>query len=183
MAEIWSEGAFSLLLLAFALGMDSFSVALGMGMRPIRLRHIFTSGLMVGIFHMVMPAVGIVIGQLLSVNLDTMASLIGGLLLIALGSHAIFSSLVDKSLPTYTPVGAGVWLFAFSVSIDSFSAGLSLGIAGYAVVVTIIMFGIVSTMMTWGGFLLGRKAHGFLGVYSGILGGSILCSMGLHTIF
>ncbi|MUV37401.1 putative manganese efflux pump MntP [Lentibacillus sp. JNUCC-1] len=72
---------------------------------------------------------------------------------------------------------------AFSVSLDSFSVGLSLGITGFQTVMAIVMFGFVSMGLTLSGLLLGRKARSVLGVYSEMLGGSILCAFGLYFIF
>ena len=45
----------TLLLMAFALGMDAFSVGLGMGMFKLRLRQIFKIGITIGLFHVWMP--------------------------------------------------------------------------------------------------------------------------------
>src|SRR5690625_7468453 len=68
-------------------------------------------------------------------------------------------------------------------SVDSFPVGLSIGMSGVQTMIALFLFGIVSTLMTWIGFLLGRKVHGLLGVYSEMLGGSILCTFGLIVIF
>ena len=45
----------TLSIMAFALGMDAFSVGLGMGMIQLRFRQILYIGLVIGIFHMFMP--------------------------------------------------------------------------------------------------------------------------------
>jgi len=76
-----------------------------------------------------------------------------------------------------------ILLLAFSVSIDSFSVGLSLGMSGAKTAFVLLTFGSVSMVLTWIGMLLGRKVRGYLGVYSEILGGSILSGFGLHIIF
>ena len=72
------------------------------------------------------------------------------------------------------PVGWGLILFAFLVSIDSFSAGLSLGMFGARAAVAVICFGIVASFLTWIGLVLGRKVKNYLGVYGELLGGMIL---------
>ncbi|MDG8483841.1 manganese efflux pump, partial [Streptococcus pneumoniae] len=75
----------TLSIMAFALGMDAFSVGLGMGMVQLRFRQIIYIGLVIGIFHMFMPLFGMLTGQLLSGWLGLLATYIGGALLLVLG--------------------------------------------------------------------------------------------------
>ncbi|MGQ0453785.1 hypothetical protein ACT4UM_16115, partial [Bacillus sp. SS-TM] len=49
------EQLIPLIIMAFALGMDAFSVSLGMGMMPLKLRQILYIGMTIGIFHIIMP--------------------------------------------------------------------------------------------------------------------------------
>lgn len=50
-------------LMAAALGMDAFSLGIGIGMRGVRSMEIFRISLLVALFHFVMPLLGIVAGQ------------------------------------------------------------------------------------------------------------------------
>jgi manganese efflux pump family protein len=81
-----------------------------------------------------------------------------------------------------TPVGFGLLLFALSVSLDSFSVGLTLGIYGAKTIMVLLCFGIAATVQTWAGLLLGRKVQGWLGTYSEALGGTILLGFGLKLL-
>ena len=173
----------TLLLMALALGMDAFSVGLGMGMFKLRLRQIFKIGITIGVFHVWMPLVGILAGQFLSDKFGTIASFAGGLLLIILGVQMIWSSLRPGDDSLISPTGFGLIVFAFSVSLDSFSLGLTLGIYGAKTVLAIICFGIVATVLTWAGLLLGKKAQGWMGSYSEALGGSILLAFGIKLLY
>ncbi len=173
----------TLVIMAVALGMDAFSVGLGMGMIKLRLRQIFYIGVIIGIFHVFMPLGGMLIGRLLSDQFGGIATLIGGLLLIMLGVQMMLSSFKKEEGPLITPVGAGLILFALSVSLDSFSVGLSLGIYGARTLLTILVFGAVSMLLTWLGLFFGRKLQGWLGSYSEALGGSILLGFGLKLLF
>lgn len=172
----------TLILMAFALGMDAFSVGLGMGMYQLRLRQIFKIGITIGIFHVWMPLVGMLAGKFLSEKFGTFASIIGGLLLILLGIQMIWSSFKKDQESVITPVGIGLLLFALSVSLDSFSVGLTLGIYGARTIMAIVCFGIAATILTWSGLLIGRKVQGWLGAYSEALGGSILLVFGLKLL-
>ncbi|WP_138420778.1 manganese efflux pump MntP family protein [Aquibacillus sediminis] len=173
----------SLLFMAIALGMDAFSVGLGMGMRALRLKRIFFIGLTVGFFHIAMPFIGIALGRFISTKLEGLAVLGGGLLLFALGVQMVLNSFNREDKTVMSPIGIGLILFSLSVSLDSFSVGLSLGMSGVKTALALIMFGVASMVLTWTGLLVGRKARGFLGVYSELLGGSILCAFGLNIIF
>ncbi|WP_047983794.1 manganese efflux pump MntP [Ornithinibacillus californiensis] len=173
----------SILIMAIAIGMDAFSVSLGLGMQEIRLKRIATIGIVIGVFHIIMPLIGILTGKLISEQIGDWTTLAGGLLLFGIGAHMLFSAFNHEAGRVVQTVGFGLVIFALSVSIDSFSVGLSLGLSGAKTVLTILLFGASSMVLTWAGMLIGRKVHGFLGAYSEILGGSILCGFGLYIIF
>jgi manganese efflux pump family protein len=173
----------TLMLMAFALGMDAFSVGLGMGMFRLSLRQIAKIGIMIGIFHVWMPLVGMIAGRFLSEQFGAIASYLGGGLLILLGIQMVRSSFKEEEESLIAPVGKGLLFFAFGVSLDSFSAGLTLGIYGAKTILVLICFGAVATVLTWLGLLLGRRVQGWLGQYSEALGGGILLAFGLKLLF
>ena len=57
------EQLIPLIIMAFALGMDAFSVSLGMGMMALKIRQILYIGVTIGIFHIIMPFIGMVLGR------------------------------------------------------------------------------------------------------------------------
>ncbi|PAV31369.1 hypothetical protein CIL05_01570 [Virgibacillus profundi] len=173
----------SLIFLAIALGLDAFSISLGLGMQRLRLKRIALIGITIGLFHILMPFIGIILGKVISMQIGQLTELAGGLLLVGIGAQMIFSAFNHQVKKIIQPIGAGLIFLAFSVSIDSFSVGLSLGISGVKTALALLLFGAASTILAWGGMLLGRKVHGLLGAYSEILGGSILCGFGLKILF
>ncbi|TCP20247.1 putative Mn2+ efflux pump MntP [Scopulibacillus darangshiensis] len=173
----------TLSIMAIALGMDAFSVGMGMGLLQLRLKQIAKIGVVIGLFHVIMPLLGMIIGMFLSHHFGRIAAMAGGVLLLLLGAQMIFSSIHQSDdHPMVRPVGVGLLIFAISVSLDSFSVGLSLGIYGAKVLLTILLFGFASMFLTWLGLLIGRKAQQFLGRYSGLLGGLILFTFGLKLL-
>lgn len=173
----------SIFIMSLAIGMDVFSVSLGLGMQKIRLKRIALIGIVIGLFHMIMPSLGIIAGTLISTKAGGWTTLAGGLLLFGIGAHMLFSAFNHEVNKVIQTTGIGLIIFALSVSMDSFSVGLGLGLSGAKTVLIILSFGAASMFLTWAGMLIGRKVHGFLGVYSEIVGGSILCGFGLFIIF
>ena len=172
----------TLVIMAFALGMDAFSIGLGMGMYKLRLRKIFSIGITIGLFHVWMPLVGVIAGKFLSEKFGAFASFIGGSLLIVLGFQMIWSTMKKSEEKAITPIGFGLVLFAISVSLDSFSVGLTLGIFGAKILMVVLCFGIVATVLTWVGLLLGRTLQAWIGTYSEALGGAILLAFGFKLL-
>jgi putative Mn2+ efflux pump MntP len=172
----------SLLFVAIALGMDAFSVSLGMGMQQLRLKRIMVIGFIFGLFHVILPFIGIIIGKFLFIKIGHIATLASGLILVTIGVQMILTAFNHESKANARPFKVGLLFIGLSISIDSFSVGLSMGISGVKTVIALFLFGIVSTSMTWAGLLLGKKVRGLLGVYSEIFGGSILCTFGLIFI-
>ncbi len=173
----------SLLFLAVALGLDAFSICLGLGMQRLRLKRIAIIGMVIGAFHIVMPSIGIFLGKVISGQIGHWTELAGGVLLFVIGAQMFFSAFSHEKQRVIQPIGAGLLLLAFSVSMDSFSVGLSLGISGVKTALALGLFGLISMLISWAGMLLGRKVRGVLGVYSEILGGSILIGFGIRLIF
>ncbi|UCZ55412.1 manganese efflux pump MntP family protein [Bacillus shivajii] len=168
--------------MAFALSMDAFSLSIGMGLLGLRYRHILMIGSVVGLFHVWMPLIGLVLGKLLSQHIGIFAFILGGSLLILLGAQMILSTFQEEQGSMLRITSFGILLFAVSVSLDSFSAGLSLGMLGAKTFVTLVSFGVMSGLLTCIGLLIGKKAGGWLGGYSEWLGGCILISFGIKII-
>ena len=181
MADIIGE-VITLTIMAFALAMDAFSVGLGMGMFRLRLRQIFKIGITIGLFHVWMPLLGIFVGRFISEQFGAIASYIGGGLLLILGVQMVFSGLKKDKETLIAPFGWGLVFFGFSVSLDSFSVSLTLGIYGAKTVLVLMCFGITATVLTWIGLLVGRKVQSWLGSYSEAFGGSILLAFGIKLL-
>ncbi len=168
-------------LLALALGLDALSLGLGIGMRGIRKLDVLKISVVTALFHMVMPLAGMWTGGYLSVLLGKVATVGGGLLLVLLGAHMVYSALQSNETRGHNHRNFwGLMLFAFSVSIDSFSVGVSLGMFAGDVMMTVLMFGAAGGLMSIAGLLLGRRVGEWTGEYGEALGGVILLAFGIH---
>lgn len=169
--------------IAIALGMDAFSVGLGMGLQKLRLKRIAVIGIIVGLFHVFMPIIGVVLGTILSDRIENFTELASGLLLFGLGIHMIFQTLEEEEEVSQKPFGWSLVFFAFTVSLDSFPVGFSMAITGMATWVSFLIFGFFSMILTWTGLLIGKRARSWVGMYSEWFGGIILCIIGLKILF
>ncbi|NGP44724.1 manganese efflux pump [Bacillaceae bacterium SIJ1] len=172
----------SLSVLALALSMDAFSVSIGLGTVRLRALQMFHMAFLVGVFHVGMPLAGIGIGKALSQHMGQGATVIAGLLLLVLGGQMIYQAFTDEQAVNTRPRGIALLSFCIGVSLDSFSAGLSLGMSGAHMWLSICLMGLISMMMTWAGLWLGGKLSHWLGAYSQVLGGFVLCVFGLKYI-
>ena len=170
----------TILILSIALGMDAFSLGLGMGMKGIRKLDVLKISVVIGLFHIFMPLIGIFMGQYVSTLLGDVATATGGCLLLLLGGHMIYSSLKGDDTPSFDHASLwGLLLFALSVSVDSMSVGVSLGLFASDLILTVLMFGAAGFLMSVLGLMLGRRVGGWAGEYGETLGGIILFSFGV----
>ncbi|MFC5647771.1 manganese efflux pump MntP family protein [Paenibacillus solisilvae] len=174
----------TLLIIALALGMDAFSLGIGIGLKGIRLRDIIKLSAIIALFHILMPLMGMVTGQYVSTLLGGVATHVAGILLLLLGGHMIYSSLRGEAVQSFDHRTVwGMLVFALSVSIDSFSVGISLGMFAADVLLTVLLFGFFGGLMSILGLMLGRRASSSLGEYGEACGGVILFTFGLLFLF
>lgn len=172
----------SFFFIAIALGMDAFSVSLVLGMQNMRLKIAMCLSLFIGVCHMILPTIGVLLGQALLNKIGHVTTLLSGLLLFGIGIHMFLSAFTTSERKTFRLTGYGFILLALSVSMDSFSVGLSFGMSGIYSFMMILLFGFVSSFLTLLGLLIGRKISGMLSLYSELLGGSILIVFGLTVM-
>lgn len=184
MVEINLWGQFlTTLVMAFALGMDAFSLGIGMGMKGIRLQDIVKVSIVIAIFHIVMPLMGMVMGNYMSTLLGDLAISVGGALLVVLGVHMIYSSLYGEVTTSFDHRKTwSLLLFALMVSTDSFSVGISLGIFASDILLTVMLFGAFGGLMSVTGLMVGRKFGDWAGDYGETIGGVILTALGLKFL-
>jgi len=173
-----------LLLMALALGLDAFSFGVGIGIKGIRLLDILKISLVVGLFHVLMPLIGFIMGNYVGLLLGNIANHAGGVLLILLGSHMVYSAIFAGHTRIVDHRNFwGLILFALLVSIDSFSVGVSLGIFATDLLLAVLLFGMFGGGMSVAGLLLGRKIGIWIGGYSEAIAGVILFVFGLKFLF
>ncbi|GIP19034.1 putative manganese efflux pump MntP [Paenibacillus montaniterrae] len=181
--NIWLGQLTTITMIALALGFDAFSLGVGIGLKGIRYLHIMKLGIIIGLFHMIMPIGGMLMGKMMSVVLGEWASFAAGLLLIILGVHMVINSFKsEEAVLLNHRTFWGVLLLAFSVSVDSFSVGITLGMFHLPLWVTVLLFGCCGAIMAMLGLTVGKRVGHTLGEYGETLGGIILVVFGVYFI-
>ena len=174
-----------ILMMAFALGMDAFSLAIGIGLKGItRQRAIFLC-LAIGFFHIVLTLMGIYTGILLQDVLGKLARWFGAFLLFGLGLHMLLSTVLgkDDDDASFNATYMGLLLFGIGVSIDALSVGFSLGLRSTAFgLVAAATFGFFGMVMCTAGLVVGTRVNRMAGVYGEVLGAIILIGYGFYFL-
>jgi putative Mn2+ efflux pump MntP len=170
------------LLLALALAMDAFAVALTQGcrFRP-SLRGGLAIALTFGVFQALMPLAGWVIGAVALIYVEAVDHWIAFGLLTFLGVRMLGGHVGDeeaaRALTGRTLLIAGV-----ATSIDALAAGITLPTLGVSPWLAAALIGIVTFIMSGAGVLLGRRAGDHLGEWAERAGGIILIGLGVKIL-
>ncbi|TDF93561.1 manganese efflux pump MntP family protein [Paenibacillus piri] len=184
-ASPWMIGQLiAILVMAVALGMDALSLGIGIGMRGIRKLYMLKLSVLIALFHMAMPLMGMITGGYVGYLLGGVATKVGGILLVLLGAHMMYNSFKGENTRMMNHQSMwGMIVFALSVSIDSFSVGVSLGMFAGDMVLTVVLFGAVGGLMSIAGLMLGSKVGHWIGEYGEAMGGVILLAFGVNFLF
>jgi len=164
---------FTLLIIGISLSMDAFSLALIYGMQGMNQKEKIFLSLIVGIYHFIMPIIGLSFGTILS-NINIISiDLIATLILIYIGVDLIVSNLKQEE-DRLEINKSGFLIFGLSVSIDSLTLGIGLKAITNSYLMSSIIFSLTSLFFTYLGLTLGNIIGKKIGSYSKIIGGSVL---------
>jgi putative Mn2+ efflux pump MntP len=148
--------------------MDAFGLSLSLGTTNPTKRNIIKTSLIVGLFHFIMPILGYIIGnyfkyKILNINILTF------ILFIVLAIE-LYKSKDEKKNNVLNNLT--ILLIAFSVSIDSFTVGIAFGLNNEYIIISSIIFSLISSFFTYLGLSLGKKLktkYKNLSTYLGII--------------
>jgi putative Mn2+ efflux pump MntP len=176
----------TVLIIAVGLGVDAFSVAIGIGAShdqkswlPVwRLSSAF------GFFQFGMAVVGWLAGLTVVDIISSFDHWIAFALLAIVGNKMIFEGLKNESLGEETDQTRGWTLLMLSVatSIDSLAVGFSFSVLKTEILVPAVIIGWVCFLMTVVGMLFGKVLARFLGKKVEILGGLVLLAIGIKIL-
>ena len=178
----------SLLLLALAMSTDAFAVAIGRGVamgRPSLARALKT-GLLFGLTETITPILGWLLGYAAVQYVNQWDHWIVFGLLLVLGLRMIKNGLASKTEEEDKKSGAPFWLLpllAISTSLDSFAVGISLAFIEVNIVLAACLIGTATFLMVSMGIMLGRKLGELVGRRAEIIGGLVLVTIGVWTLY
>ncbi len=166
--------------MAVGLSMDAFSLAIAYGTNPIKKERIIILGALVGLFHYIMPSLGSIIGSYISL-IVTKSNYIVSLVFFILAYEMYKSRNEEHSSPLSSILA--LVIFAFTVSIDSFSVGIALGMEKANLKLAFLIFSLTSAAFTYTGLLLGKKLSQRYGHKAIIFGIIILLFLAIRYLF
>lgn len=172
----------TLLLLGFALSLDSFRVSLGLGtLKLSRFRQIQIV-IAFGICDAVAPLIGLVLGKSLLTYIGPWVEHLGPLLLCAYGVYVIY---IAQRCAGREAVETDRWIvlgLPLSLSLDNLVAGTTLGMTGFPLLLSITIIGAMSALMSLAGLRLGGTAVNFLKLRPELIGGVVIVLVALTFV-
>ncbi len=172
----------TVVLIGLALSMDAFSLGIGLGAQGLRWRDVGRLSIVISLFHLLLPLLGVWIGDVLYARFGDIMQRITSVVMMFLGSQMIVKSLqyeVGIEPPPFRAHFIHLVGFAFGVSVDALSVGLTLGTLGMTPLVPAIVFALLSGILSISGLYIGRQVNGRLGRYGQVAGGAVLAILGL----
>lgn len=144
----------TLIIIGLSLSIDAFTLALAYGLLNLNKKTILTTSLTVGIFHFIMPLLGLQIGHILTdmINVNPKYIMITVLLIILI---EMIKSLNEEQTE-YNLSLINILIFSSLVSFDSFTVGIGLKFITNKIYLGSIIFSILSFTFTYLGFRLGK---------------------------
>jgi putative Mn2+ efflux pump MntP len=177
---------FIILPLAVSLGVDAFSVALGAGAYPTESerRRTFRLVFHFGFFQAGMAFLGWLGGHTIESFIAAYDHWIAFGLLAYVGGRMLYASWLGDAETCNQDPSRGLTLVLMSVgtSIDALAVGLSLALAGSAILWPSLIIGVVAAGMTFVGLRLGCKMGVMFGRPMQLVGGLVLIGIGVRVL-
>jgi len=175
----------SILVIAFALSMDSFavSVANGLTIRDLNPKRILIISFSLAFFQALMPLIGWLAGLGISEHIKEYDHWIAFILLSFVGGKMIYEGLTkngeekDTELEILTLLSQSI-----ATSIDAFVVGVSFALLNLSIVAPVIIIGTVTFGVSLMGLYLGKLFGKKLGKSVEVIGGIVLFGIGLKIL-
>ena len=166
------------LTLAVGLSMDAFSLSLIYGTLDINKKTRRMMSIMVGVFHFFMPIIGFKIGEVILNFVKFDPDILIGAIFTILSIQMLLSLKQEEQTKLLKSL-LSIILFAFTVSIDSFSIGVGLGVLNSNIIFPSLMFALASGGFTFLGVKLGKKLQNHFGAITTLIGAILLLILGI----
>jgi putative Mn2+ efflux pump MntP len=177
----------ALLVIAVALAMDAFAVAIvsGITVRAVTHRHLFRLGFHFGLFQAAMLAAGWFVGHAVQRFIAASDHWVAFILLLLVGGNIIRNAVRDEPghAPADPTTGWQLVVLSFATSVDALAVGLSLAVIGTSIPMAALVVGLTAAAFTLTGMMLGRRIGALWGRRVEVLGGLILIAIGLKIVW
>ena len=187
----------AVLLLAVALSLDAFAVAVASGcaLRPIRWEHYCRIGGAFGFFQFFMPVVGWLLGQSVHSYIEAWDHWIAFILLAWVGGNMLrgawkgFHHHGGEAAPMDNAAASLSWgtllVLAVATSIDALAVGLTLAMTDTPILRPAVIIGLTCAAISAAGLHLGRVLAGMavLQRWAGLAGGLALLAIGFRVLW
>jgi len=176
-----------MILLAVALGMDAFSVALGVGFVAVGKRQTFRLCWHFGFFQFLMPLVGWQGARLLSPRIGALSAWLGAGLLFVIGIRMIWEGRrgqgeEGRRAGVDPTKGWSLVGLSLATSIDALGVGFGVGLVQEDLLKACVVIGFTAMGLTWLGMRLGKVLGRWTGPLAEIVGGCVLILLGIHLL-
>jgi len=173
--------------IAVGLAMDAFAVSVVSGsvFKQLNIRHALRMAFFFGAFQAVMPLIGYAAGNAFSAYIAAWDHWIAFGLLLVIGGKMILESFkfseVEES--PKDPSNLAVLLtLSIATSIDALAVGVTLSLITTAIMAAVTVIGIVTFVLSYGGFEIGKRLGHFFENKIEIFGGLILIAIGAKIL-
>ncbi len=174
----------SIILLAIALGIDCLVVSFTQGLvfNQNRRKNSLILALTMGIFQGGMPLFGYFGANIVSSYVENFSHWIVFVIFLALGLKFIYEAFQEKE-ETICYIGFRCLIsMGIATSIDAMAAGVSLKFGGAPLILSVLIIGFASFMMSLGGFWFGNCFKRFPSRILEVSGGLILIGLAVKAV-
>ncbi len=176
----------SLVLIAVALSLDAFAIAVasGMAIRNLKLHHALKIAFAFGLFQAIMPVIGGLTGIGLRQYINSYDHWVIFVILTLLGAKMIYESFKLKEIEEEKdPLNSSVLLIlAIATSLDALAVGVTMGLGHMAIVLPSILIGVITFAISLAGVYIGRHSRHVNERVMEVIAGLALIGIGIKIL-
>jgi manganese efflux pump family protein len=168
-----------LALFVLSLGIDTFTVAVGLGISGIGRKNRLRVGVSFALFEGLMPLIGFLLGHAVSNLFGNIASVLGILILFGIGVWMIKEAFSREDKKLKIDTRKGLVFTSLSVSMDELAVGFSMGTLGLPIILTVILIALQAFVLTVIGTTFGNRIGEVLAERAEFVAGFVLCTLAI----
>lgn len=157
--------------LGFFLSLDNFRSSIAIGTIPFKFRRALQIAVVFGIWDTVAPLIGGVLGHYIGSSLGEVADYAGPALLGVYGLYLLIGAIRKPAPEEIDQPWVTLFGMPLTLSVDNLLAGTGLGILGFAPLVSAVVFGAITAVMSLAGLCIGRFVTHVIPVRTDLLSG------------